>query len=413
MERPDQIARRLATFRVPSAPASRPFVGGPLRAVPQLVLLLDQHGVIARVAGRGAGPRLGQIDCRPGRTVHAALHPGCDGHCTLSADWDRAWQVHRDNLGIEWEVEPRVGQVGLKLRLEPMRFSLGELFGSAVRGAGTCSVLFVQNLTEARQGDGALLLSEPTLHGRLEPLELNAPPGAAAVASADTAREATPAGEDTIRLPDLRQAERQRIATELHDSLGQTLGQLRFEIESAMARARVDGESTHDDELQRIHGHAQRSLQELRELTRSLRSATLETMGLRGSLEALVAQFRLSNPGVNVRAELDAEPERVPRELAFAVHRIAQEALNNVARHAGATTVTVVFANQHTGLELVVRDNGRGLPLAGVGRRGLGIGTMRERVKSLGGRFELISRPGKGCLVRASWDARAVRLLRK
>ncbi len=416
MERPDQIARRLAMSGRRSAPDSRAFVGGPLRAVPQLVLLLDQTGLIARASTRSAGARLGEIDCRPGHGVHDALHPGCDGTCALSADWQRAWQVHHGDLAVEWEVQPESGRVGLKLRLEPMRHSLGDLFGPAVRGVGSCSVLFVQNITDAKRGDGALLLSEANLHGRLEPFSLRPPPRPSGEQLPPTeyaaGAQVSQLHEDTFPLLDPRESERQRIAAELHDSLGQTLSLLRFEVETCLARARVDGEDVYDDELQRIYGHAQRSLKELREITRNLRSSALATIGLKGSLEALCGQFRMACPEINIRAEIDDE-KNLPRDLAFAIYRVAQEALNNIFRHSRAKRVLLVLAVLHGGVELIIRDDGEGLPVDGIGRRGLGLGTMRERVKAVGGRFELNSRPGKGCLVRASWDARAVQLLRK
>jgi two-component sensor histidine kinase len=412
MEQPDQIARRLAVSGRRGAPDSRAFVGGPLRAVPQLVLLLDQTGLIARASTHSAGARLGEIDCRAGRSVHDALHPGCDGSCALSVDWARAWQVHHGDLAVEWEVQPESGRVGLKLRLEPMRHALGDLFGSAVRGIGSCSVLFVQNITDAKRGDGALLLSESSLHGRLEPFSLRPPPRPLDPVVEDEHDGEPLLHDDTFPLLDPREAERQRIAAELHDSLGQTLSLLRFEVENCIARARVDGENVFDDELQRIYGHAQRSLKELREVTRNLRPSTLATVGLRGSLEALCGQFRMACPEISIRSELDDE-KNLPRDLAFAIYRVAQEALNNVCRHSRAKKVLVVLAILHGGVELIIRDDGKGLPLNGVGRRGLGLGTMRERVKTVGGRFELTTRPGKGCLVRASWDARAVQLLRK
>jgi|GEM_PF-3822733 signal transduction histidine kinase len=409
------LKRRIAASRAGAGSSVSQFVGGPLRAVPQLVLLLDQTGLIARASTRSAGARLGEIDCRAGRTVHDALHPGCDGTCTLSTDWARAWQVHHGDLAIEWEVEPEAGRVGLKLRLEPMRHALGELFGAAVRGVGSCSILSVQNIVDAKRGDGAVLVSEASLHGRLEPFTLLPPPRSPdppIVVEREEPEEEEPLHEDTFPLLDPREAERQRIAAELHDSLGQTLSLLRFEVENCIARARVDGDHGYDDELQRIYSHAQRSLKELREVTRNLRSSTLATVGLKGSLEALCGQFRMACPEISIRSEIDDE-RNLPRDLAFAVFRVAQEALNNICRHSRAKKVLVVLAILHGGVELIIRDDGKGLPIDGKGRRGLGLGTMRERVKAVGGRFELTSRPDKGCLVRASWDAQAVQLLRQ
>ncbi len=200
-----------------------------------------------------------------------------------------------------------------------------------------------------------------------------------------------------------QEAERKRIAAELHDGLGQTLSLLRFEIEGCVERAAASDDDRQCAALRRTFEHVQRALQELREITRNLMPAVISDRGLIGSLELLCSEFRAVCPKVKLRVELKAAEGRLPDEIAVAIYRISQEALHNIARHADACEALLVLAAGGGGVELLIRDDGVGLPADGRPRRGLGLLTMRERVESLGGRFQITGAADKGCSVRASW----------
>ena len=109
-----------------------------------------------------------------------------------------------------------------------------------------------------------------------------------------------------------------------------------------------------------------------------------------------------------IPVELDvASTRELPPEVAIAVYRIAQEALNNVVKHAEAEQVQVSLRDGHDDggdlLELVIADDGRGFDVAAGSSGSLGLGIMAERAESIGARLELQSRPGDGTRVRVVW----------
>src|SRR5262249_29769123 len=103
--------------------------------------------------------------------------------------------------------------------------------------------------------------------------------------------------------------------------------------------------------------------------------------------------------------EVQGEPalHRLPEEVELTLFRIAQEAFNNVAKHARATRLTTLLAAEAQQLRLIITDNGRGIALIGSGasqsHQGLGLLIMRERAEAIGGHFEIQSEPGKGTTV--------------
>jgi signal transduction histidine kinase len=197
--------------------------------------------------------------------------------------------------------------------------------------------------------------------------------------------------------------ERARIARELHDETGQVLTAIKFEL-AELERSLVSaGIST--DAVDRARDLAGRALESIRATARGLRPAVLDDLGLVPALRSLAEDFA-GRAGVAV--ELSAAPLPVPPgpEVEVAVYRVLQEALTNVARHAGATRVDARLARDAAELLLVIQDDGRGFRLepgvqAGAGHAGLA--GMRERVVGAGGQFRIESTPGRGVRLEARW----------
>jgi signal transduction histidine kinase len=141
-------------------------------------------------------------------------------------------------------------------------------------------------------------------------------------------------------------------------------------------------------------GLAAKTLAEIRELSQLLRPSLLDDWGLLPSLEAQVKTFR-THQEIDVELEADELPDRLPAELETAVYRIVQEALTNVAKHAQASRVRVSLRHSEEALTLDVVDNGVGyLRNGGSSKPGLGLLSIRERVRALGGRVSMTSERG-------------------
>jgi signal transduction histidine kinase len=179
---------------------------------------------------------------------------------------------------------------------------------------------------------------------------------------------------------------RGRWARELHDETLQGLVGLRMLLSSA----RRSGSS---EELGDAIDHTKREIQNLRALIAELRPAALDELGLGPAIETLAERSGVAaGIEVSTRVELGGS-ERLAAETESTVYRVVQEALTNVAKHAGAGRVRVEVARDNGTVEVVVEDDGRGFdPTAATG--GLGLTGMRERVELSGGRLEIRSRPG-------------------
>lgn len=198
----------------------------------------------------------------------------------------------------------------------------------------------------------------------------------------------------------LLEAERKRIAREIHDELGQLLNTLHFS--NAALRARLERDNPDlVEKSDAMGGLIQRAVNELRNVATSLRPAALDD-GIVCALEWLTQDFS-RHTGIACRFVSDREEVDLPEFLAVALFRIVQESLTNVARHAGASEVTVQLGARRDPLVLEVRDNGKGFDVTAPGRRtSLGLVGMQERALALAGKLDITSEPGLGTCVRAS-----------
>lgn len=193
--------------------------------------------------------------------------------------------------------------------------------------------------------------------------------------------------------------ERRRVARELHDGPGQILASLLVGLTIAADRV---GAADHPDKLRELARMAAEAADETRRLAHGLRPSVLDDFGLEAALRRLTDDFRKTH-GVRITLDTAAAPtDRLPPEVESVAYRIAQEALANVARHAAASAVTVRLEGGEGRLRLSVSDDGRGFDPprhAADPPPGLGLSGMRERVLTVGGWVEVVSRPGGGTTV--------------
>jgi signal transduction histidine kinase len=187
------------------------------------------------------------------------------------------------------------------------------------------------------------------------------------------------------RLVDVQEAERRALARELHDEMGQILASLRLRLEGGTARAAAEVQMILGDLLERVRG-----------LSMNLRPPTLDDLGLLPTLQWHFERYQ-AETGVHVEFRHRGRVGRFAPEVETAAFRIVQEALTNVARHAGVTEVEVGLEARDDGLELRVEDRGAGFDPATArpGDSG-GLAGMRERARLLGGKVLIESAPGKG-----------------
>lgn len=187
--------------------------------------------------------------------------------------------------------------------------------------------------------------------------------------------------------------ERQKLARELHDSVSQAL--YGIVLGARTARTLLEREPAKAAEpLDYILSLAETGLTEMRALIFELRPESLQTEGLVAALRKLINAQGLRHQ-IEVQLEAEIEPQ-IPFELKESIYRIAQEALNNIAKHAKASRVEVLLDERADELCVSISDNGKGFDATQDFAGHLGLHTMRERAQQFGGRFEINSIPDQG-----------------
>ena len=187
--------------------------------------------------------------------------------------------------------------------------------------------------------------------------------------------------------------ERQKLARELHDSVSQAL--YGIALGARTARTLLDRDPTKAAEpLDYVVSLAEAGLTEMRALIFELRPDALELEGLVGSLEKQLAAMRARH-GLRIEANLGREPE-VPLDVKETLYRIAQETLNNVVKHARASSITVELSEGAHGIRLAIADDGVGYDPTADFPGHLGLRSMRERAARIGAVLETESTPGQG-----------------
>ncbi|WP_371798606.1 HAMP domain-containing sensor histidine kinase [Streptomyces sp. NBC_01707] len=188
-----------------------------------------------------------------------------------------------------------------------------------------------------------------------------------------------------------QEAERHRIAQELHDEIGQTLTAVLLELK----RVADHVPPAVREELHQVQETTRASLDEIRRIARRLRPGVLEELGLTSALKALANEF--TGSVLTVRHQIDADLPPLSRDTELVLYRVAQESLTNAARHAGARRVELTVRRTPAGVELRVRDDGRGINGA---PEGAGISGMRERALLIGADLSLDAARDGGTEVR-------------
>lgn len=189
-----------------------------------------------------------------------------------------------------------------------------------------------------------------------------------------------------------QESERQRIARELHDEVGQSLTAVLMDVKRAADRS---ADPDLRNELAQAQETTRASLEEVRRLAHRLRPGVLEDLGLVSALTALTTELS-DHTGLLVRRRLEPGLPGLDEQTELVVYRVAQESLTNIARHADAKSVDVSLARQDGSVVLRIRDDGRGIGLA---HEGAGIRGMRERALLIGATLEIRSTPTGGAEV--------------
>ncbi|NEU71031.1 sensor histidine kinase [Hassallia byssoidea VB512170] len=189
--------------------------------------------------------------------------------------------------------------------------------------------------------------------------------------------------------------ERNRIAREIHDSLGHSLTALNLQLETAL-KLWQSNPSKAENFLARAKELGSKALQDVRQSVSTMRSHPLHSESLEQAIAVLAAIFYRSTSVAPICHIVIAYP--LPPEVSTAVYRIIQESLTNISKYANATEVKIQLTTTTTNINLIIEDNGRGFDVE-QNTTGFGLQSMRDRTLAVGGEFQINSAPGLGCKI--------------
>lgn len=222
--------------------------------------------------------------------------------------------------------------------------------------------------------------------------------------------------EDELRwlsaqLLTIQENERKRIATDLHDGLGQSLTLIKLALEDATCLLAAGNSKESFESLQRLKLKVHDAIDEVRRVTMDLHPSTLDDLGILATLSWFFREFEAACRGIKVKKVFSIQEDSIPGPLKITIFRILQEAVGNIVKHAKADVIHVSLKKAGDMVQLSIEDNGQGFDQAGMDNycpleKGLGLMSMRERAKLSGGTFEIESAAGKGTRIFVSWSCR-------
>jgi PAS domain S-box-containing protein len=306
-------------------------------------------------------------------------------------------ETGKAKLGYE---EPQTTPSGDRIWLRTSKVPLFDIEGRIKGVLGT-----YEDITARKQAEEALQKAHDELERRVE----------------ERTAELEKANKELRQIPSrlisVQEEERKRLASELHDSIGQTLAAVKFWVEMSLKLRDEGNWSSALDHLEQFVPILKRSIEETRNIYMGLRPSMLDKMGLLATLEWLRRECMRFYPGRHIELEAHIAEEEIPESLKINIFRIAQEALNNIAKHSKAEWVDISLLMAGDWIELAVSDDGLGMDVSQILQTStatsLGLTSMRERAELTGGRFSIESALGKGTTIRASWPIEAENQLQK
>lgn len=212
------------------------------------------------------------------------------------------------------------------------------------------------------------------------------------------------------RLITAQEEERSRIARELHDDLSQRMVLLQIGLD----HFKQEMPDLSPEDQRRLHNIAAIAMEvssDITNLSHQLHPSKLETLGLVSSLRGFCREFSVQHKLEVQFLERDI-PRQIPNDVTLCLFRITQEALRNVARHSGAVEAAVELSANTAGIELRISDPGRGFDIESAkGADGLGLISMRERLRLVGGHLSIESGQSRGTRIRARVPQTAINAL--
>jgi signal transduction histidine kinase len=314
----------------------------------------------------------------------------------------KRFQAGESIRDVELQMKRKDGQpIWISLTVEPLIDQDGNVIESRS---------MVINISERKRAEEALQKAHDELERRVEErtAELRQE-----IKERKQAEEALRESEKQLRslssqLLTVQEKERERVARELHDGIGQSLSAIKFSVENSLRKMDDSSVGACMDLLKPVIPLIQESIEEVRRIAMDLRPSTLDDLGILATITWLGREFQTIYSGIRIEKQINIQENEVPDPLKTVIYRVLQEALNNVAKHSEANLANISLKSTDGTIELAIEDNGQGFDLEDAlylesSKKGLGLASMKERTEFSGGSFSIESVKGAGTIVRSIW----------
>lgn len=213
--------------------------------------------------------------------------------------------------------------------------------------------------------------------------------------------------KNTLRLLLQEEKETKRIARELHHDLPDSLSILKLDLEKGIHQIEGNQIKLGIESLESLPLKIQEIGNQLRRIGMHLWPPTLDDLGILATISWLCREFQNTYSGVQITIQMDIQEHDIPDFLKYAIYKILQEGLENLARHSKANLIHLFLSKSNSTIELTLQDNGEGFDIKREALAdsipGLGLDSMRKRTEITGGSFAMDSAIRKGTTIRASW----------
>lgn len=207
------------------------------------------------------------------------------------------------------------------------------------------------------------------------------------------------------QLLNAQETERKRIASELHDGIGQRLSAVKFNVENILGGSDKQSAQVYREQLQAVVQRIRDAIEEVRRISMDLRPSTLDDLGIVATIGWFCREYQAVLPELTLVKSIEVDERDISDTLKVVIFRILQEALNNIAKHANARRVFIDLAKVDREIRLCIRDDGEGFELTKekVSASGFGLKSMKERTELSAGIFSMTSTRGVGTTIEARW----------
>jgi signal transduction histidine kinase len=383
-------------------------------SLPYIVIVLNQQAKVNRANKTIEYWGLSDVSSAKGLDIEELLKPlGFPNRTNQKYNWKSIWSNLNSNMSVSWESQNKNNGHALQYSLRAINSN--QQFSSDYNQC--YAVLTIEDISGYKATENALkeythdleiLVGKRTRELEIINKILQQDVQAQKLEKAELIESERKLRILSRQLINAQEIEQKRIAQDLHDSIGQSLGAIKFKIEDVLL-LNINLDQKTDEQLNATIQMLKDLIEDVRRISMDLRPSMLDDLGIVSTLKWFSREYEHIYTDIKIKQQIDVDESDIPDAIKVVIYRLTQEAMNNIAKHANASRVDLILKKINNGLYLNISDNGCGFnhqnyTLSETSMRGLGLMSMQERAKSTSGSFSIQSSE-QGTAIIVEWNS--------